>query len=112
MSVEVLRVWEVCDKYLRYMLEECFVPLRDAVAGRDVSAVWSKAAERSLVEAVCASSGPVLVQGFVKGRSVARFKEGLKLGRQGLVRSVLARWVLWIRIVAPLLLLSLVCNVG
>ena len=73
------------------MLAECSL---DAVANREVSVAWkvlSYAAESSLIEAFCASGGPILVKGFV-GSRVARFKKacigGPKVRKTSARRSV------------------------
>ena len=82
-SVEVMKVWEVSDDRLRFMSAEDSRTLRGAVESREISAaweIWSYAAESSLIDAFCPSGGPMPVNGFVRGRSGARFKKNACIG--------------------------------
>ena len=56
-SVDVLRVWEVCDEYLKCMPEENCRVLRQAMGGRSVY--------RVLIEALCALRWSCSCQGFL-----------------------------------------------
>ena len=85
-SVEVQRVWEVCDDRLRFMSRADSDGLTSALLDDDVSsawAVWSSAAETALADAYCFSGGPVPDRGLVLGRGTARFRVVRLGGPQG-----------------------------
>ena len=81
-SVEVRRVWEVCDDRLQFMSQRDAFLLNESLEAGDVSQawlVWSHAAESALVDAYSFSGGPRPCHGLVLGRGVARFRR-VRLG--------------------------------
>ena len=81
-SVEVRRVWELCDDRLQYMSQRDAFLLNESLDVGDVSQawlVWSHVAESALVDACSFSGGPRPCHGFVLGRGAARFRR-LRLG--------------------------------
>ena len=72
-SVEVERVWEVCDERLQFMSRQDALPLDESLDAGDVSRAWlvlSEAAETALVDACHFSGGPLPGKGLVLGRGV------------------------------------------
>ena len=76
-SVEVQRVWEVCDERLQFMSRQDALLLDEALGADDVSKarlVWSRAAEVALVDAYRFSGGPLPSRVLVLGRGSAVFR--------------------------------------
>ena len=76
-SVEVQRVWEVCDKRLQFMSRQDALLLDETLDADDVSGawlVWSGAAEAALVDAYRFSGGPLPGRGLVLSRGSASFR--------------------------------------
>ena len=76
-SVEVRRVWEVCDDRLPFMARADAVALDDTLQGGDVSRArlgWSHAVETALADACRFAGGPVPAWRFICCRSAVRFR--------------------------------------
>ena len=71
-SVEVQRVWEICDDRLQFMSRQDALFMSESLDIGDVS--WSRAAETALADACCFSGGLAPCHGLVLGRGLARFR--------------------------------------
>ena len=86
-SVEVQRVWEICDERLQFMSRQDASLLDESLGRDDVSlawTVWSRAAESALADAFRFSGGP-------------RPSEGLVLGRCGALHRMVQLGGPWVR---------------
>ena len=98
-SVEVHRVWKVCDDRLQFTSRQDALLLDESSNAGDVSQawlVWSSAAETALADAYCFSGGPALNRSLILGRGKVRFRL-VRLGGQK-VRKVaisMASYTAW-----------------
>ena len=76
-SVEVQRVWEVCDDRLQFMSRHDALQLDESLDADEVSRpwlVWSGAAEAAFADACRFGGGPFPRRGLVLGRGSASFR--------------------------------------
>ena len=114
-SVEVRRVWEICDHRLQFMSRHDALQLDEPLRAGDVSRawlVWSGAAETALAD----TYQFVGSRGLALGRGVALFRVvrlgGIRFGRLAVVLLMLMMLLMSLCIEILLLLPCLVCGVG